>query len=81
MFDFEDDDSIERTVITFTFHQYDDEGRSISKVTRTIRNEDAEYLPSILEAFLFFLQGMTFTYVDNVVAVHESGSESSAVEV
>lgn len=79
MFDFDEDN--DRTMITFTYHQYDTEGRIISKVERVIRNEDAEYLPSILEAFMFFLQGMTFTYVDNVVAVHESGNETSAVEV
>lgn len=80
MFDFEDENTV-RTVISFNYKQYDDEGRTISSVTRTIHNDDAEYLPSILEAFMYFLQGMTFTYVDNVVAVHESGKETSAVEV
>lgn len=76
-----DDYHPNRNEITFMFNQYDEEGRNIARVTRTIRNEDAEYLPSILEAFMYFLQSMTFTYVDNVVAVHESGKETSAVEV
>lgn len=80
MFDFDNDD-MDRAVISFNFRQYDDEGRTVSTLTRTIRNDDAENLSSILEAFLFFLQGMTFTYVENVVAVHESGNETSAMEV
>lgn len=80
MFNF-DDNSETRTVVRFSYETFDDEGRTIASADRTIRNEDAEYLPSILEAFMFFLQSMTFTYVDNVVATHESGAESSAMEV
>lgn len=80
MFDFENND-FDRTVIRFSYNTYDDNGDIVARVERTIRNDDAEYLPSILEAFMYFLQGMTFTYVDNVVAVHESGKETSAVEV
>jgi|LakMenEpi03Aug12_release.lakeMendotaPanAssembly.Ray.scaffolds.fasta_scaffold4605891_1 hypothetical protein len=80
MFKFDNDD-MSRTVVRFSYENFDDEGNVVASVTRTIRDEDAEYLPSILEAFMYFLQGMTFTYVDNVVATHESGAESSAVEV
>ena len=80
MFDF-DNESENRTVIKFSYETYDDEGRTLASVTRTIRDEDAEYLPSILEAFMYFLQGMTFTYVENVVAVGQDGNEHSAMEV
>lgn len=81
MFNFEDDDNPLRTRIRFVYEQYDDTGLPIAELTRTIRNDDAEFLPSILEAFMYFLQGMTFTYVNDVVALHESGSESSAMEL
>lgn len=80
MFDFEDDDT-DRAVITFTYKQYDDEGRSIASVTRTIRNDDVDFLPNILNAFMLFLNGMTFNYVEDVVAVSSSGKEHSAQDI
>jgi hypothetical protein len=81
MFRLDDDVDGNRTVIRFSYEQFDDKGNQTSYLTRTIRNDDAEYLPSILEAFMFFLQGMTFTYVDDIVVVHESGKETSANEL
>lgn len=80
MFDF-DNHTNDHAVITFSYKLYDDEGRAVSSVTRTIRNDDAEYLPSILSAFVYFLQGMTFTYVENVVAVSDKGTEYSSEDV
>lgn len=80
MFDFEDDDT-DRAVITFTYKQYDDEGRTIASVTRTIRNDDVDFLPNILNAFMLFLNGMTFNYVEDVVAVSSSGKEHSAQDI
>ena len=75
---FDDYDTHERTVIRFMYDHYDDEGKRISRVERVIRNDDAEFLPSILEAFQLFLQGMTFTYVENVVVTTENGNEISS---
>lgn len=80
MFDFEDDDT-DRAVITFTYKQYDDEGRTIASVTRTIRNDDVDFLPNILNAFMLFLNGMTFNYVEDVVAVTNTGNEHSAQDI
>lgn len=77
MFNF-DDDEMDRVVIRFTYNQYDDEGNTVARVERIIRNDEAEYLPSILSAFRYFLQGMTYTYIDNVVAVSEKGKEFSS---
>jgi len=74
MFDIDDDYS-DRTVITFSYNQYNDEGRKIASVTRTIRDDEAEFLPNILEAFKYFLQGMTFTYVEAVAVETTEGNE------
>ena len=67
--------TLPRAEITFTYISRDDDDNEITRVVRTIRNDDAEYLPTILNAFLLFLQGMTFTYVDEVKAVSEKGTE------
>ncbi len=78
MFDIDNYETHERTVIRFMYDHYDDEGKRIARVERVIRNDDAEFLPSILEAFQYFLQGMTFTYVENVVVTTEDGNEISS---
>lgn len=74
MFD-EDLFSVPRAEITFTYVSREDNGDVIARLERTIRNDEAEYLPHILNAFLLFLQGMTFTYVDTVTATSEKGTE------
>lgn len=78
MFDLDDINDGYRTVIRFTYDQYDDEGNPIARVERVLRDDQAEFLPSILNCFLLFLQGMTYTYVDDVVAFSDKGTEYSA---
>lgn len=70
-----------RTEVNFSYTQRDENGNVVATVERTVTDDNAEYLPTILEAFMYFLQGMTFTYIDNVIATSETGTEHSAVEI
>lgn len=81
MFDLDEYNDKDRVLIRFDYVLRDDEGRTISTVQRAIRGEEAEYLPEILNAFRLFLQGMTFTYIDNVIATSEAGIEHSADDI
>jgi acetylornithine deacetylase/succinyl-diaminopimelate desuccinylase-like protein len=76
-----DEDYRPRSYVEFTYVGYDPvTGSRSAEITRRVEGESAEYLPPLLEAFMYFLQGMTFTYVDNVVAVKSSGGEVAATE-
>ncbi len=49
--------------------------------TRTIEHTvNAETLPEILEDFLYFLNGCSFSYVKDLIYVTEDGSEESVME-
>ena len=83
MFDFDDfddpDDS--RITITFDYHRFDSNLRTEAKITHHVRNDKADHLPHILDAFKNFLKGAGFDYVEEVVAVKQSGGETSSAEV
>lgn len=77
---FDDYDTVEKmrpNEITFSYYEYDEQGCK-THVLRTLRGEDAEYLPTILREFAYFLQGMTFTYVNGVSAHSDSGRSHSS---
>lgn len=65
------------TSISLTYRSYDDDGNQTACVERALHGDDTEYLPNILREFMFFLHGMTFTYINEVVA-HSDNSEHSS---
>lgn len=68
------------TRITFLFTERDKNGREITNLARTLHGDDCVYLPTILEAFVYFLQGMTFNYVEGVTAVKDGKDTCSSFE-
>lgn len=84
MFDYDDefDSAGGKTTISFEYRRYAGDYEQLEMdVSRYIRNEQAEFLPQILDAFKQFLVGIGFTYVEEVVAVKETGGECSSAEV
>ena len=76
-----DDDYNPKMRIEFSYVDYDKDGNEVARVVRSLHGENAEYLPNILREFHYFLQGMSYTYVENVVANHTGGGESRSDEV
>lgn len=73
----DDDDRISPNEITFSYWEYDKHGTKV-QVIRTLRGPETETLPNILREFSYFLNGLTFTYVDKIVAVKDDGRETSS---
>ena len=71
-------DDKQQNSITFTYRSYDDEGNQTAYVERALHGEDGEYLPNLLREFLYFLHGMTFTYIEEVVAHSDNAEHSSS---
>lgn len=68
--------------VGFEYRRYAPNGFNIeAEVNHYLRNDQAEYLPHLLDAFKQFLNGIGFTYVEEIVATHESGKETSSAEV
>jgi hypothetical protein len=73
------EDSI-KSKVTFTHAQYDENGNQTVHIERSLFDDEAEFLPTILNEFRYFLQGMTFSYVENIVAVDDEGGEVGSTE-
>jgi hypothetical protein len=56
----------------FTFGMYDDDDGDYRAVN--IEGQ-AETVPEVLELFLSFMQGCTYSYVNQIVAVYDNGKE------
>jgi len=56
---------------TFGMYDFDEDGdhRAVNVEGR------AETVPEVLELFLSFMQGSGYSYVDQIVAVYDSGKE------
>jgi len=65
--------------ITFTYRSYDKNGDQTAFIERSLNGDETDYLPNILLAFQYFLHGLTFTYVDEVVAC-SGGNEHSSLD-
>ena len=63
--------------IEFKYISHDDKGNRNAVIKRMLLGEQTEYLPNVLQAFVYFLNGMTFTYIDTIVAVGKDGEHSS----
>lgn len=63
------------TTITFTYKSVDKNGNTTTYLERSLHDDNTETLPAILQEFVYFLNGMTYTYVDNVVAVKFDGTD------
>jgi uncharacterized membrane protein YecN with MAPEG domain len=70
------DDSV-KNYIEYKYVTYTDDGDVLTEVRRRIFGDDTEYLPNILREFTYFLHGLTFTYIDEVVAKSENCEHSS----
>ena len=47
-------------------------GKNTTSISRTIEDEDATYLPHVLQEMVEFLQAAGFTYVEELRAYNES---------
>ncbi|CAB4124483.1 hypothetical protein UFOVP63_5 [uncultured Caudovirales phage] len=85
MYSYDDDDydyeGKPTTRVTFIYTERDKNGRETINVSRTVHGEDTEYLPNLLEAFTYFLHGMTFTYVDGVAVLKDGEINKSSFDV
>lgn len=77
---FDEDEYQNDSVIELRYVSYDKNGNREADIVRRLHGEQTEYLPNVLNAFHLFLLGMTYTYVDQVVAVKSGGSEASSIE-
>ena len=73
----EDDDYYQKPRITFIYEDFDEDGNTTTRIERRVTGHETEYLPNILREFHYFLMGLTFTYVDEIVAKKEHGDASS----
>jgi hypothetical protein len=75
------DDFVRPSSITFTYRSYDDKGTPTAFIERSLHGENTDYLPNILREFMYFLHGLTFTYVNEVVAQSDVTEHSSNEDV
>lgn len=73
-------DNTPKTSITFTYKTIDENGNTTTYIERSLYDDNAEGLCKILEEFTYFLNGLTYTYVDSVVAQTTGGNEISSLE-
>jgi len=73
----DDEDYNHKPRVTFIFEDFDDEGNPTSRIERRLIGNDTEYLPNLLREFHYFLMGMTYTYVDEIIAKKDFGDVSS----
>lgn len=73
--------------ITFSYTDYTNDGDDIFsptahsvKIKRSLHGENAEHLPRILQEFHYFLQGMTFNYIQEIEAHTTAGNSFSSLE-
>lgn len=73
--------------VTFSYTDYTTDGDDIFaptthsvKIKRSLQGENAEHLPSILQEFHYFLQGMTFNYISAIEAHTTTGNSFSSQE-
>lgn len=76
----DDEDFARSPSITFTYRNYDDKGNPTVTIERSIHGDDTDFLPNLMREFLYFLNGMTFTYVNEIVAKNSDGKEISSSE-
>jgi hypothetical protein len=55
----------------YTFTRTSDDGRTVSHTVQT------DQLDEILEQFIYFLKGCSFTYVEDLIYVKSNGKEHS----
>lgn len=80
--DFDDDynEYTNKDYVEFKCVQFNDKGERTTTIQRFVRGEDTEYLPNLLTAFAYFLQGMTFSYVTGISALDKNGEDISCSE-
>jgi len=82
--DFDDDyneyENGKKNYVEFKCVQFNADGERTATIQRFVRGEDTEYLPNLLTEFAYFLQGMTFSYINGVVAVDRKGEDISCSE-
>lgn len=66
--------------VEFRYVTHDEDGETLVNIIRRVNGDDADFLPNILREFSYFLAGMTFTYVDEVVAKNRDGEEVASSE-
>lgn len=70
-----DEDKDIESVVTFSYCTYDSDGNQTANIERSLYNHEAESLNDVLQAFYYFLIGMTFTYVDGVAAYDKAKND------
>lgn len=63
-----------------TLHYLDDSSDKTREFTVSLRGNQAEWLPHIVDAFKDFLCGAGFDYVESVIAVKTGGEEVVSYE-
>lgn len=61
--------------ITMSYEEYDDKGNITAQVKRCLIDDDTELLDYVVGEMLYFLHGMTFTYVTQLVPKGANGDE------
>jgi hypothetical protein len=66
-----------RTILTFSYKSYNEGGELTSHIERSLHDDKNEFLPDVLQEFLYFLNGLTYTYID-VISCQKFGGEKVA---
>ena len=61
--------------VVLIYNAYDPKGNRTCRIERKIWGDDCEGLPTLLTEITYFLQGMTFTYVDGLAAIKSNGED------
>lgn len=57
--------------VVLIYNAYDAKGNRTVRIERKVWGDDCEMLPTVLTEMTYFLNGMTFTYVDGLVAMND----------
>jgi hypothetical protein len=67
-YDDNDYDYPKQNNVVLIYNSYDEKGKRTARIERKIWGDDCEGLITLLTQMTYFLQAMTFTYVDGLVA-------------
>lgn len=68
-------DDSNKNYVEFRYCTYDEDGEPLVSISRRVVGDDTDFLPNVLREFSYFLHGMTFTYVNEVIAKSGKGEE------
>lgn len=67
--------------ISLVYHNSEANDRRITTTRMELSGERTQYLPTVLDTFVSFLQSMGYTYVTELIAVSDNDNEYTSDDV